>query len=141
VVVVAGNRENGRKTSALAGLISARGGRLSVHPQAHVGRGRAKLFADAAVKKFDEAARKRSGSRVPPIKPHFRESNRGVLIGGRDEASVGVIVGCCLGDAPGQGYVETRARPRAPAGASRRPAGRNLRLLAQLPPRRCRTIG
>jgi TonB family protein len=74
VVVVAGNRD---AETSLAGLISAGIVYRFIHKP--MSPGRAKLFADAAVKKYDEQ-RKRSAA-IPPIKPLPR-SNRSVLIGG-----------------------------------------------------------
>jgi TonB family protein len=83
VVVVAGNRD---AETSLAGFISAGIVYRFIHKP--MSPGRAKLFADAAVKKYDEQ-RKRSAA-VPPIKPHPR-SNRGVLIVGTISI-LGVIV-------------------------------------------------
>ncbi len=109
VVVVAGNRD---AETSLAGLISAGVVYRFIHTP--MSPGRAKLFADAAVKKFDEQ-RKRSAA-VPPIKPHSR-SNRGVLIGGAISV-VGLIVVAA--------WVMHRGRdvePGAPrAGGAARPA-------------------
>ena len=82
VVVVAGGRD---AETSLAGLISAGIVYRFIHKP--MSPGRAKLFADAAVKKYDEQ-RKRSAA-LPPVKPHPR-SNRGVLIGGTMSA-LGVI--------------------------------------------------
>jgi TonB family protein len=78
VVVVAGNRD---AEISLAGLISAGTVYRFIHKP--MSPGRAKLFADAAVKKHDEQ-RRRAAS--PPIK-HTPRSNRGVLIGG----AIGVL--------------------------------------------------
>ena len=83
VVVVAGNRD---AETSLAALISAGIVYRFIHKP--MSPGRAKLFADAAVKKFDEQ-RKRSAA-IPPTQ-HISRSNRGVLIGGAISA-VGVIV-------------------------------------------------
>jgi len=83
VVVVAGSRD---AETSLAGLISAGIVYRFIHKP--MSPGRAKLFADAAVKKYDEQ-RKRSAA-VPPIKPRPR-SNRGLLIGGTLSV-LGVIV-------------------------------------------------
>jgi TonB family protein len=79
VVVVAGNRD---AETSLAGLISVGTVYRFIHKP--MSPGRAKLFADAAVKKYEEQ-RKRSAA-IPPIKSHPR-SNRGVLIGG----TIGVL--------------------------------------------------
>ena len=108
VVVVAGNRD---AETSLAGLISAGVVYRFIHKP--MSPGRAKLFADAAVKKFDEQ-RKRSAT-VPPIKPHSR-SNRGVLIGGAISV-VGLIVVAA--------WVMHRGRdvePGAPRAGGARPA-------------------
>jgi TonB family protein len=79
VVVVAGNRD---AETSLAGLISAGNVYRFIHKP--MSPGRAKLFADAAVKKYDE--QRRRSAAIPPIKGQSR-SNRGVLIGG----TVGVL--------------------------------------------------
>jgi len=79
VVVVAGNRD---AETSLAGLISAGTVYRFIHKP--MSPGRAKLFADAAVKKYDER-RKRSVA-APPIKSK-PQSNRGLLIGG----TIGVL--------------------------------------------------
>jgi DNA-binding NtrC family response regulator len=83
VVVVAGNRD---AETSLAGLISAGIVYRFIHKP--MSPGRAKLFADAAVKKYVEQ-RTRSAA-IPPIKAQSR-SNRGVLIGGTVTV-LGVIV-------------------------------------------------
>jgi TonB family protein len=83
VVVVAGNRD---AETSLAGLISAGIVYRFIHKP--MSPGRAKLFADAAVKKYDEQ-RKRSAA-LPPVKPHPR-SNRGVLLIGGTISVLGVI--------------------------------------------------
>jgi protein TonB len=82
VVVVAGNRD---AETSLAGLISAGIVYRFIHKP--MSPGRAKLFADAAVKKYDE--QRRRAAAMPPIKGRSR-SNRGVLIGGTVSA-LGVI--------------------------------------------------
>jgi TonB family protein len=82
VVVVAGNRD---AETSLAGLISAGVVYRFIHKP--MSPGRAKLFADAAVKKYDE--QRRRSATIPPIKGPPR-SNRGVLIGGMVSA-LGVI--------------------------------------------------
>src|ERR1700688_3020874 len=79
VVVVAGNRD---AETSLAALISAGSVYRFIHKP--MSPGRAKLFADAAVKKYDEH-RKRSVA-APPIKSK-PQSNRGLLIGG----TIGVL--------------------------------------------------
>src|ERR1700730_13018205 len=83
VVVVAGNRD---AENALAGLISAGIVYRFIHKP--MSPGRARLFADAAVKKYDE--RRSRSAAIPPIKDPSR-SNRGVLIGGAI-GLLGVIV-------------------------------------------------
>ena len=83
VVVVAGNRD---AEISLAALISSGIVYRFIHKP--MSPGRAKLFADAAVKKYDER-RKRSQA-AAPIKSRPR-SNRGVLIGGALSV-LGVIV-------------------------------------------------
>jgi TonB family protein len=79
VVVVAGNRD---AETSLAGLISVGTVYRFIHKP--MSPGRAKLFADAAVKKYEE--QRRRSAAIPPIKSHPR-SNRGVLIGG----TIGVL--------------------------------------------------
>jgi TonB family protein len=74
VVVVAGNRD---AETALAGLISAGIVYRFIHKP--MSPGRAKSFADAAVKKYDE--QRRRSAAIPPIKSQSR-SNRRTLIGG-----------------------------------------------------------
>jgi TonB family protein len=83
VVVVAGNRD---AETSLAGLISAGTVYRFIHKP--LSPGRAKSFADAAVKKYEE--QRRRAAAAPPIKSGAR-SNRGVLIGGTIGA-LGVIV-------------------------------------------------
>jgi TonB family protein len=82
VVVVAGNRD---AEISLAGLISAGTVYRFIHKP--MSPGRAKLFADAAVKKYDEQRRRAA---TLPIKRHSR-SSRGARIGGTIGA-LGVIV-------------------------------------------------
>jgi TonB family protein len=82
VIVVAGNRD---AETSLAGLISAGIVYRFIHKP--MSPGRAKLFADAAVKKFDE--QRRRAAATPPIKRNSR-SHRGALIGGTIGA-LGVI--------------------------------------------------
>jgi TonB family protein len=82
VVVVAGNRD---AEISLAGLISAGTVYRFIHKP--MSPGRAKLFADAAVKKYDEQRKRAAAS--PPIKRSPR-ANPGVLIGGTIGA-LGVI--------------------------------------------------
>jgi TonB family protein len=74
VIVVAGNRE---AEISLAGLISAGIVYRFIHKP--MSPGRARLFADAAVKKYDE--RRSRSAAILPVKGPPR-SNRGVLIGG-----------------------------------------------------------
>src|SRR6202044_1187366 len=82
VVVVAGNRD---AEISLAGLISAGIVYRFIHKP--MSPGRAKLFADARVKKYDEQRKRAAAS--PPIKRSPR-ANPGVLIGGTIGA-LGVI--------------------------------------------------
>ena len=82
VVVVAGNRD---AEISLAGLISAGTVYRFIHKP--MSPGRAKLFADAAVKKYDE--QRRRAAAAPPSKRSPRP-NPGVLIGGTIGA-LGVI--------------------------------------------------
>jgi TonB family protein len=74
VVVVAGTRD---AETSLAGLISAGIVYRFIHKP--MSPGRAKLFADAAVKKFDE--QRRRAAATPPPKRSARP-NRSVLVGG-----------------------------------------------------------
>jgi protein TonB len=74
VVVVAGNRD---AEISLAALISAGTVYRFIHKP--MSPGRAKSFADAAVKKYDEQRRRPAA--IPPVKSQSR-SNRGALIGG-----------------------------------------------------------
>jgi len=74
VVLVAGNRE---AENSLAALISAGTVYRFIHKP--VSPGRAKLFADAAVKRYD--AQRQRAAAAPPARPRVR-SNRGWLIGG-----------------------------------------------------------
>lgn len=74
VVVVAGNRD---AENSLAALISAGTVYRFIHKP--MSPGRAKSFADAAVKKYDEQRRRPAA--IPPIKSQSR-SSRGPLIGG-----------------------------------------------------------
>ena len=74
VVVVAGNRD---AETSLAGLISAGTVYRFIHKP--MSPARAKLFADAAVKKYDE--RRRRVAAIPPERRH-PPSNRALLIGG-----------------------------------------------------------
>lgn len=83
VIVVAGDRD---AETSLAGLISAGTVYRFIHKP--MSPGRARLFADAAVKKYDEQRRRTVSP--PPIKRR-PPSNRGVLIGGTIGA-LGVIV-------------------------------------------------
>jgi TonB family protein len=83
VIVVAGNRD---AETSLAGLISAGMVYRFIHKP--MSPGRAKLFVDAAVKKYDE--QRRLIAATPPIKRSSR-SHRGVLIGAAI-AALSVIV-------------------------------------------------
>ena len=84
VVVVAGNRD---AETALAGLISAGIVYRFIHKP--MSPARAKSFADAAVKKYDEQ-RRRAAAAPPPVK-RPSPANRGVLLAGAVVA-LGVIV-------------------------------------------------
>jgi TonB family protein len=110
VVVVAGNRD---AEISLAGLISAGTVYRFIHKP--MSPGRAKLFADAAVKKYDEQRKRYAAG--PPIKPRPR-SNSGVLIGGT-MSILGVIVVAAWVMHRGGGDVDVGA-PRADSAA--RPA-------------------
>ncbi|HME39990.1 MAG TPA: TonB family protein [Steroidobacteraceae bacterium] len=83
VVMVAGNRD---AEISLAGLISAGTVYRFIHKP--MSPGRARLFAEAAVKKFEE--QRRRAAAAPPIR-HTARSNRGLLIGGTIGA-LGVII-------------------------------------------------
>ena len=84
VVVVAGNRD---AEISLAALISAGTVYRFIHKP--MSPGRAKSFADAAVKKYDE--QRRRSAAIPPIKGQSR-SNRGMLIGGVVSALCAIAV-------------------------------------------------
>jgi TonB family protein len=107
VVVVAGTRD---AETSLAALISAGTVYRFIHKP--MSPGRAKLFADAAVKKYDEQ-RKRSAA-VPPIKRNS-PSNRGVLIGGAigGVALIAVAAWMLLHRSPDVGAVVPHAEPVA----------------------------
>jgi TonB family protein len=83
VVVVAGNRDD---ETSLAGLISAGSVYRFIHKP--MSPGRAKLFADAAVKRYEEQRRRAATAPAQNPKPG---SHRGLLIGGTVGA-LGVIV-------------------------------------------------
>jgi TonB family protein len=83
VVVVAGDRD---AETSLAGLISAGTVYRFIHKP--MSPGRAKLFADAAVKKYEERRRRLAAA---PSPQRNSGSNRGLLIGGAIGA-LGVIV-------------------------------------------------
>jgi TonB family protein len=84
VVLVAGHRD---AETSLAGLISAGIVYRFIHKP--MSPGRAKLFADAAVKRYDE--QRRRSATIPPIRRHSR-SNRGVLIGGTASVLGAIVV-------------------------------------------------
>jgi TonB family protein len=107
VVVVAGTRD---AETSLAALISAGTVYRFIHKP--MSPGRAKLFADAAVKKYDEQ-RKRSAA-VPPIKRNS-PSNRGVLIGGTigGVALIAIAAWMLLHRSPDVGAVAPHAEPVA----------------------------
>ena len=83
VVVVAGNRD---AETSLAGLISAGTVYRFIHKP--MSPGRAKLFADAAVKRYEEQRRRAAIAPAQQLKP---QSHRGLLIGGTVGA-LGVII-------------------------------------------------
>jgi TonB family protein len=118
VVVVAGNRDT---ETSLAGLISAGIVYRFIHKP--MSPGRAKLFADAAVKKYDE--QRRRAAATPPIKPSARP-NRGALIGGTISI-LGVIVAAAW---VAHRSFEERAPPRGAVGLARSSAAESP-LLAQ----------
>src|SRR5277367_4907507 len=109
VVVVAGNRD---AEISLAGLISAGTVYRFIHKP--MSPGRAKLFADAAVKRYDEQRRRTSAG--PPIQRSSR-SNRGWLTGGVIGA-FGIIVAIAWGVYRG---AETGGDAQAPDGLARAP--------------------
>jgi TonB family protein len=74
VILVAGNRE---AENSLASLISSGTVYRFIHKP--VSPGRAKLFADAAVKKYDE--RRRRAAATPPPRPKVRLSRRWMMLG------------------------------------------------------------
>jgi TonB family protein len=84
VVVVAGNRDS---ETSLAGLISAGTVYRFIHKP--MSPGRAKLFADAAVKKYDEQRRRAASTPSLNRKPR---SHRGALIGGTLGALGAIII-------------------------------------------------
>ncbi|HEY4446430.1 MAG TPA: TonB family protein [Steroidobacteraceae bacterium] len=86
VVVVAGNRD---AENSLAALISAGTVYRFIHKP--MSPGRAKSFADAAVKKYDEQRRRPAA--IPPVKSQPR-SSRGALIGGT--VSVLAVIGVAV---------------------------------------------
>lgn len=117
VVVVAGNRD---AEISLAGMISAGTVYRFIHKP--MSPGRAKLFADAAVKKY--AGQRRHAAASPPSKPSSRFP-RGMLVGGAMGA-LGVILAA--------GWVlhrgtETDAGP--PQAAAARPPAAESPLLIQ----------
>jgi TonB family protein len=109
VVVVAGDRD---AEISLAGLISAGTVYRFIHKP--MSPGRAKLFADAAVKRYDEQRRRTSSG--PPIQRSSR-SNRGWLTGGAIGA-FGIIVAIAWGVYRGG---ETDVDAQAPGGLARAP--------------------
>jgi len=109
VVLVAGNRD---AETSLHALISAGTVYRFIHKP--MSPGRAKLFADAAVKKYDE--QRRRSATVPPAKRNS-PSNRGVLIGGALSAAGVILLAAwmLLHRSPDVGaaapHAETVARP------------------------------
>jgi len=118
VVVVAGNRD---AETTLARLISAGTVYRFIHKP--MSPARAKLFSDAAVKKFEEQ-RKRAAA-PPPIKRQS-QSNRGVLIGG----AVGALGAIVLATWSGHRSSEEDAGPPHAAGVAR-PLPEESPILAQ----------
>jgi TonB family protein len=118
VVVVAGNRE---AETSLAGLISAGTVYRFIHKP--MSPGRAKLFADAAVRRYDEQRRRTAST--PPIQRHAR-SNRGVRTGGAIGA-FGVIVVIAWG-LHRAGETDTGAQ--SPAGLANAPQAESPILVA-----------
>jgi TonB family protein len=119
VVVVAGNRD---AETALAGLISAGIVYRFIHKP--MSPARAKSFADAAVRKYDEQ-RRRAAAAPPPVK-HPSPANRGVLLAGAVVA-LGVIV---VATWFMQRSAEDNGRPPPRAGVAH-PAPAESPLLAQ----------
>jgi TonB family protein len=109
VVVVAGNRD---AEISLAGLISAGTVYRFIHKP--MSPGRAKLFADAAVKRYDEQRRRTAAG--PPIERSSR-SGRGWLTGGAIGA-FGIIVAIAWAVYRGG---ETGGDAQAPGGLARAP--------------------
>src|ERR1700733_8215590 len=108
VVVVAGNRD---AEISLAGLISAGIVYRFIHKP--MSPGRAKLFAEAAVKRYDEQRRRRAAA--PPIQRGSR-SNRGWLSGGAIGAFA--IIAAIAWGVHRAGETDTDApSPAAPANA------------------------
>ncbi len=74
VVVVAGNRDD---ENSIAGLISAGIVYRFIHKP--MSPGRAKLFADAAVKKYDD--QRRRAAQTPPVKRGWQANRAGLIAG------------------------------------------------------------
>ncbi len=85
VVVVAGSRD---AETSLAGLISAGSVYRFIHKP--MSPGRAKLFADAAVKKYDE--QRRRAAATPPPQRHPRSNHAWLIFGAIAAVSVIVLV-------------------------------------------------
>ena len=119
VVIVAGNRD---AETALAGLISAGTVYRFIHKP--MSPGRAKLFADAAVKKYDE--QRRRGAAAPVSKRPSR-SNRGALVGG----AVGILGVIAVAAWFMNRNSEDDASRRRPAAGVTRPSQAESPILAQ----------
>jgi TonB family protein len=111
VVMVAGNRD---AEISLAGLISAGTVYRFIHKP--MSPGRARLFADTAVKKYED--QRRQAAATLPAKPKSR-SNRGLLIGGTIGA-LGVIIVATW--AVRQGSSDETAAPQSTAADAVHPA-------------------
>jgi TonB family protein len=111
VIMVAGNRD---AEISLAGLISAGAVYRFIHKP--MSPGRAKLFADTAVKRYEE--QRRQAAATAPAKPQSR-SNMGLLIGGTIGA-LGVIIVATW--AMRQGSSDEAAAPQIAAADAVHPA-------------------
>jgi TonB family protein len=125
VVMVAGNRD---AEISLAGLISAGAVYRFIHKP--MSPGRAKLFVDAAVKKYEE--QRRQAAAPPPAKPPSR-SNRGLLVGGTIGALSMIIVATW---AMRRGASEEAAAPQVAAADAVHPAADAVHPAADVSPLR-----
>jgi TonB family protein len=89
VIVVAGNRDS---ETTLAGLISAGAVYRFIHKP--MSPGRAKLFADAAVKRYEEQRSRRAAA--IPLGTRRSRSNRAVVVGGALGVLAAVAVGAAI---------------------------------------------